>query len=454
MGDEETYAARLTLSATSTNTTLVPNNNIVFHGSDSNRWVTISPATNLFGNSRITITASDGTNSTSMSFNLTVTSTNDAPTLNPLPNLALTENASTRTINLTGISAGGGESQTLSIRVTSSNNSLVPAPSSVSYTSPNSTGSFLLNPANSGTGTSLVSVVVWDNGSPSNSFTQTFTVYIRASGNSAPTLTGLSNRSTAEDTPISIPFVVGDSSTPVSSLVVGAYASNPNLIPTNAISISGTTTDRTLNITPPPNVNGSTTIFVWVLDSQFGQVSGNFVLQVTSVNDFPAISAIPSQTIDRGTNMPPVAFTISDAETPGQGLTVAAASSNQGLVPNGNLILGGSGTNRSIMAYPLAGQIGSATITVTVTDANSASTNTTFVLTVRSPQPPRLAIRRNGPNVELRWPADAGLYTLQGRDNLSLGTWSDIAATPSLSDTNYMVPQAITATNKFFRLRN
>ena len=455
ISDEETYGARLVLSATSTNTTLVPNGNILFHGSDSNRWVTITPATNQSGLTRVTINVSDGTNSVSTAFNVTVTSSNDPPTLAPLPSIALTANPANQTINLTGISAGGGENQTLSVRVTSSNTSLVPAPSSVTYTSPNSTGSFVLNPDNQNTGSTLITVTVWDNGSPSNSFSQSFTIYIRPSANSAlPTLTGLSNRTTAEDTPISIPFVVNDSGTAASNLLVGAMALNPDLIPTNAISITGTTTNRTLTITPPRDFNGSATIAVWVTDSQFGYTSSNFVLQVTAVNDTPVISSIPPQTIDRGTNMPPVAFTIGDAETPAQSLTVAATSSNQGLLPNANIILGGSGTNRSIMAYPLAGQTGSSTITVTVTDANSASANTTFLLTVRSPQPPALAINRNGPNIELRWPTDAGPYTVQGRDALNAGAWTDIAATPSISGTNYVVPQLITGTNKFFRLRN
>ncbi|HKQ39965.1 MAG TPA: tandem-95 repeat protein [Verrucomicrobiae bacterium] len=455
IADEETYAARLILSASSTNTALVPNANIVFNGSDANRSVTITPAANQFGITRITINVSDGTNSVSTAFNLSVTSSNDPPTLNPLPSIGLGPNAATQTINLTGISAGGGESQTLSVRVASSNPGLIPAPSSVTYTSPNATGSFVLNPDNQNTGSAVITVTVWDNGSPSNSVSQSFTVYVRDSGNNAaPTLTGLSNRTTPEDTPISIPFVVNDTATPVANLVLGAISFNPDLVPTNAMSIAGTTTNRTLTISPARDRNGSATITVWVLDSQNGYTASNFILQVIGTNDAPVISSIAPQTVDRGTNMAPVPFTIGDAETAAQNLSVAATSSNQGLLPNSNIALGGSGTNRSIMAYPISGQIGSSTITVTVTDANSVSTSTTFVLTVRSPQPPTLAIRRIGPNVELRWPTDAGLYTVQGRGLLNTGSWADIVATPSVSGTNYVVPQLITGTNKFFRLRN
>lgn len=454
IADEETFAARLTLSATSTNTTLVPNANITFHGSDSNRWVTITPATNLFGLTRVTITASDGTNNVSTSFNVTVNSVNDAPTLNILTNVALTTDPSTFTVNLSGIGSGAAnESQTLSVRVTSSTTSLVPTPS-VSYTSPNTTGSISVNPANSGTGSSVITVTVWDNGSPSNSFSRSFTVYIRASSNSRPTLSPLTNQTTLEDTPITVPFTVGDSATAASNLVVGALSSNLGLVPTNGFAFGGTTNNRSVTITPLPNQSGTATITLWVIDSASGYTSSNFVLTVTAVNDRPTITAIASQTIDRGTNMPPVPFTIEDAETPAPNLTLAATSSNQALLPNANVILGGSGTNRSVMAYPVPGQTGSATITITVTDANSASTNTTFVLTVRAPQPPLLGIRRSGPGIDLFWSTEAGLFTVQGRDHLHTGTWTDIIATPGVSGTNYVVPQAATGPHKFFRLRN
>ena len=105
------------------------------------------------------------------------------------------------------------------------------------------------------------------------------------------------------------------------------------------------------------------------------------------------------------------------------------------------------------MAYPVPGQSGSATITVTVTDGNAASASTAFLLIVRAPEPPTLAIRRADPNVELRWPADAGVFTVQGRDQINAGNWTDISATPIVSGTNYVVPQPMAGPYKFFRLR-
>ncbi|HEY2083295.1 MAG TPA: hypothetical protein VGI88_10960, partial [Verrucomicrobiae bacterium] len=101
------------------------------------------------------------------------------------------------------------------------------------------------------------------------------------------------------------------------------------------------------------------------------------------------ISAIADQNIPPGGNSGPLSFNFGNlGGTAGSTLTLLASSSNQSLVPNGNLALGGSGTNRTITVTPLAGQNGSSVITVSVTDGvwtNSRSFNvvvTDFALTV------------------------------------------------------------------------
>src|SRR6185503_16489371 len=76
IGDLETAADALVLSATSSNISLLPLTNIVFGGSGSDRTVTLSPLTNTFGTSTITLLVSDGTFSSSNSFLLTVNAVN------------------------------------------------------------------------------------------------------------------------------------------------------------------------------------------------------------------------------------------------------------------------------------------------------------------------------------------------------------------------------------------
>src|SRR5258705_8861305 len=81
VGDAETPAGSLTVSGSSSIQALVPNANIVFGGAGASRTVTLTPVANQFGTATITLTVSDGQLSTSTSFQLTVNSVNDAPTI-------------------------------------------------------------------------------------------------------------------------------------------------------------------------------------------------------------------------------------------------------------------------------------------------------------------------------------------------------------------------------------
>ena len=100
----------------------------------------------------------------------------------------------------------------------------------------------------------------------------------------------------------------------------------------------------------------------------------------------PTITSLGNQSINEDTTLAAQVFTISDFETSAASLTVTASSSNTTLVPNGNLVLGGSGANRTISLTPAANANsttsgGSTTITVTVSDGGNF-TSTSFVVTV------------------------------------------------------------------------
>ena len=77
IGDTETAASSLTLTGSSSNTTLIPNGNIVISGSGANRTVTITPAANQTGSATITLTVSDGNGGTATdTFTVTVSDVN------------------------------------------------------------------------------------------------------------------------------------------------------------------------------------------------------------------------------------------------------------------------------------------------------------------------------------------------------------------------------------------
>jgi hypothetical protein len=95
----------------------------------------------------------------------------------------------------------------------------------------------------------------------------------------------------------------------------------------------------------------------------------------------PTISPVGAQVTNEDTPTPAIAFKIDDAETPAASLTVTGASSDQRLVPNANVVLGGSGKDRTVTLTPAANESGSTEITLTVT-AGGRIASTTFTLTV------------------------------------------------------------------------
>jgi hypothetical protein len=99
----------------------------------------------------------------------------------------------------------------------------------------------------------------------------------------------------------------------------------------------------------------------------------------------PTIDDIADITIGINGSTGPVAFTVGDAETPAASLVLTGSSSNQGVVPDANIVFGGSGASRTVTVTPAADVAGSATITVTVTDGDAQTANDTFLVTVIVP---------------------------------------------------------------------
>jgi hypothetical protein len=156
------------------------------------------------------------------------------------------------------------------------------------------------------------------------------------------------------------------------------------LVPNGNIVFGGSGANRTVTVTPAANQNGTATITVSVSDGSL-TASDTFVLTVNAVNDAPAISDIANQTIGVNGTTGPLSFTVGDVETAPGSLTVSGSSNNATLVPNGNIVFGGSGANRTVTVTPAVDQTGSATITVSVSDG-ALTASDTFVLTV-STQP-------------------------------------------------------------------
>src|SRR5205823_755187 len=110
--------------------------------------------------------------------------------------------------------------------------------------------------------------------------------------------------------------------------------------------------------------------------------SSSFVLTVNPVNDPPTISSFAAQSTDEDTPTATIPFSIGDVESNADRLSASGHSSNPGLVPDGNILFGGSGPNRTVSVMPATTQ----TYTLSLHDAlpisEGASASSSFVLTV------------------------------------------------------------------------
>ncbi len=375
VGDPDNAAATLTVTGSSSNTTLVPNPNIVFGGSGANRTVTLTPATGQTGTSTITLTVSDGTATASINFILTVSDVNDAPTISGISDQTTTENTATAAIPFT-INDAETAAASLTLTASSSNTSLVPV-ANITFGGTGTNRTVTIEPGASQSGTATITITVSDGtASASTAFALTINPI-----NDAPTITPISDQTTAENTPTSaIPFNIGDAETPAANLTISASSSVTTLVSNGNIDLGGSGSDRTITLTPTAGQSGTTEITITVSDGA-AATSTSFTLTVSSVNDAPTITAISNQTTNEDTATPALPFTLGDADTPASELTVTASSSNTTLVPDANIALFGDDISRTVTVTPAADQTGTATITLTVSDG-TGSASTSFQLTV------------------------------------------------------------------------
>ncbi|HSU55218.1 MAG TPA: hypothetical protein VLT36_14260 [Candidatus Dormibacteraeota bacterium] len=201
-------------------------------------------------------------------------------------------------------------------------------------------------------------------------------------GNTPPTISPISNqtiRVTKSTGPLA--FTVLDAEEPASNLTVNGISSNPAIISASNIAFGGSGANRTVNITASLQT-GSATISVWAIDTGGKSNSTSFTVTVLASNTAPVLSAFTPTNTVANTPTTSIPFTVSDGETPASNLVVSATSANPGLLPNANIVFGGSGTNRSVVLIPAANQSGVAPVTIGVSDGTNSAV-TSFALMVR-----------------------------------------------------------------------
>ncbi len=388
---------------------------------DSTGKLTYTPAANANGTSTFDVTVKDngGTanggvdTSVIKTFTITVNTVNNKPGFTAVNPAAVNEDPGIQTVNgwATFYPNDSNHSdsyesvQTATYTVSNiSNPSLFSSAPAI-----DSTGKLTYTPAANANGTSTFDVTVKDNGGTANggvdtSVIKTFTITVNTVNNK-PGFTAVNPAAVNEDPGIQTvngwaTFYPNDSnhSDSYESVQTATYTvsniSNPSLFSSApAIDSAGK-----LIYTPAANANGTSTFDVTVKDNG-GIANGGidtsiiktFTININSENDLPTISDITDKNTNEDTSTSAVNFTVGDLETAAGSLTVTAISSNTVLLPNGNISLGGSGSNRTITLTPADNQNGITTLTVTVSDGTDTASDT-FTLTVNSINDPPTAL--------------------------------------------------------------
>ena len=203
--------------------------------------------------------------------------------------------------------------------------------------------------------------------------------------NTPPSISSLSdqtvrvNQSTGD-----LPFTVDDLEDPAGALLLDVASSDPSVIPAGNISFDGYDGSRTVNVTAG-NEPGSAIITIHVIDTGARISSTAFTVTVLPANMVPIISSISRTNTIANIPTPAISFTVSDLETLAAGLILSAASANTALVPNANIVFGGSDNTRTITINPASGQTGVAPITLTVSDGTNTASSIFAVMVTPSP---------------------------------------------------------------------
>jgi len=206
--------------------------------------------------------------------------------------------------------------------------------------------------------------------------------------NNRPTITPIADVVTAINTTAQVNFTIGDEESILTpSSVTFVTFDDPNdpldnpLIVEDMV-LGGTIPNLSLTITPVTDANGVVNIRITVTDEDGGSISEEFKVTFSTA---PTITEIADQSGGAGQPIGPIAFTIGDAETNVSQLTVSKVSGNTTLIPTANIVFGSeTGADRTVTITPAAGQTGTTTVTITVSDG-FLTAETEFTVTVSAP---------------------------------------------------------------------
>jgi VCBS repeat-containing protein len=359
----------------------------------------LTPEFEQFGTTTFYITVTDPHGMQDItSFTLNVSEVNDPPTITPIDDQTVLEDAESDAIHFTVADIEGNR---MTIQVFDDSTDLFPSDANNITLSNENGGStwelitdkdsdfltLLLRPDSNQSGISTLTVTVSDGENVTHT---NFTMTVLPQ-NDRPAISNIANQTIDEDTQSqAIPFIVSDPD--ASRLSITVLSDNQTLFPSELqhltltdakgnksltfISDSGFV-PLTLYVLPTANLSGASVITIITTDGSLSN-SLTFTMNVVSVNDPPIISVIEDQTTLEETPVTGIQFTVNDIDS--NELSVEVISNAPDIIPSdaNHITLSNSlgETGYTLLVNPLE------TITLTLKPGPDATGNAEIIIKV------------------------------------------------------------------------
>ncbi len=314
------------------------------------------------------------------------------PSLAPLSNLTIYQNAGVQTVTVTGIDSGVQNGNLgLQVYAQTSDGTIIPTPN-MSYTVGNTTGTLTFAPAPNGLGTATLSVIVNNGAGWNNLATQTFlvTVVLPPVANPPPTFDTLQNVTILQNAggqTVLLTNIASGLADGNQSVTVSAQTSDSTVI--SAPTVNYTAGNNFGSLTFFPGTAGTATVTVTVSNESANDnaTSQTFTVTVLPTPTVPpTLNALTNFSIFQNSGMRIVLLTgiSSGASGENQSLAVSAASSNPGVIPTPTVNYISPNSTGTLTFAPVTNAVGTAIITVMVNDGGASNNLVarTFTVTV------------------------------------------------------------------------
>ncbi|MCH6254993.1 DUF1349 domain-containing protein [Puniceicoccaceae bacterium K14] len=357
--DLETPLGALIVTGISSNQLLLSDNDIEFSGDQGTRTLVLNPVSSVDGTTTITVLVSDGFNTTSETFELTIVD-DESPVLSTIDDLNLFEGIEIGSVEFSILDIDTSVND-LSVTVSSSNPEIV-SEGSMQIIGDGSIRQLDFDELPGAIGATTIIVSLSDG----NSYvTESFEITIQS--NEAPEISDIEEIVIlgGEDVPVTT-FSVDDEDTSLSEIEISVSTNNEDLIPADGLALVGSNGVYSLGIIPASDVFGIAEITIRASDGLNGS-STSFTLTIND-NSNPTLSEFSDVSILAIEAPTLVEFKVSDAETALSDLILSISSSNPDLILAEDVSISGDGVDRSLLITPLEDSYGVTEITVHLSD--------------------------------------------------------------------------------------